>query len=115
MKGILAAAAIALCAFAASAQDREMNSSAENIIGQYFVSHEGENSRVRVFKDTDGTFKAQVKNADGTIANPGTDEDYFDLVFKDCRALESVRLPERLRKGCERLFNKYARLPRLYS
>lgn len=27
------------------------------------------------------TFKAQVKNADGTIANPGTDEEYFDLAF----------------------------------
>lgn len=29
------------------------------------------------------TFKAQVKNADGTIANPGTDEDYFDLAFNN--------------------------------
>nr|WP_308615980.1 FctA domain-containing protein [uncultured Enorma sp.] len=29
------------------------------------------------------TFKAQIKNADGTIANPGTDEDYFDLAFNN--------------------------------
>lgn len=29
------------------------------------------------------TFKAQVKNADGAIANPGTDEDYFDLAFNN--------------------------------
>ena len=71
MKGILAAAAIALCAFAASAQDREMNSSAENIIGQYFVSHEGENSRVRVFKDTDGTFKAQVTWVENRLDKDG--------------------------------------------
>ena len=27
------------------------------------------------------TFKAQVKNADGTIANPGSGEGYFDLQF----------------------------------
>lgn len=46
---------------------------------------------------------------------PDSVERVGDLVFKDCRALESVRLPERLREGCERLFNKYARLPRLYS
>lgn len=46
---------------------------------------------------------------------PDSVERVGNLVFKDCRALESVRLPERLREGCERLFNKYARLPRLYS
>lgn len=32
----------------------------DDIIGVYYVAHEGEESRVRVFRETDGTFSAQV-------------------------------------------------------
>ena len=38
------------------------------------------------------TFKAQVKNADGTIANPGTEEDYFDLAFNNDGVSDIVNL-----------------------
>lgn len=38
------------------------------------------------------TFKAQVKNADGTIANPATGEGYFDLAFNDQGVSTTVSL-----------------------
>ena len=61
MKRTLAILTAALCAvFLAAAQDSGLNASAENITGTYYVSHEGENSKVRIFRDTDGTFTAQV-------------------------------------------------------
>ncbi len=48
----------AVSAFALSAQD--MNSAADNIIGNYFTDYGGDESRIKVFKETDGTYKAQV-------------------------------------------------------
>ena len=61
MKKVLALAvcAISVC-FSSVAQERGMNISPDEIIGTYYVSHGGENSKVRVFKDKDGTFSAQV-------------------------------------------------------
>ena len=38
----------------------DLNSSADNIIGTYEVNHHGEVTRVSVFKNSDGTFTAQV-------------------------------------------------------
>lgn len=38
------------------------------------------------------TFKAQVKNADGTIANPASGEGYFDLAFNDQGVSTTVSL-----------------------
>ncbi|MBQ8838285.1 MAG: hypothetical protein IJ005_03085 [Bacteroidales bacterium] len=37
-----------------------LNASAESIIGEYEVRHQGELSHVKVTEDTDGTFRAQV-------------------------------------------------------
>ena len=37
-----------------------LNSSADSILGEYEVRHQGEYTKVRVTKDTDGTYKAQV-------------------------------------------------------
>ena len=37
-----------------------LNSSADSILGEYEVCHQGEYTKVRVTKDTDGTYKAQV-------------------------------------------------------
>ncbi len=48
----------AVTSIALSAQD--MNSSADNIIGTYFTDYGGDESRIKVFKAEDGTFKAQV-------------------------------------------------------
>ena len=61
MKKVLALAvcAISVC-FSSVAQERGLNISPDEIIGTYYVSHGGENSKVRVFKDKDGTFSAQV-------------------------------------------------------
>ena len=47
------------CLFSLSAQDR-LNSEADSILGEYEVRHQGEYTKVRVTKDTDGTYKAQV-------------------------------------------------------
>ena len=41
----------------AGAQEKSV---ADNIIGEYFVSHQGENSKVRIFKDLDDTYTVQV-------------------------------------------------------
>ena len=38
------------------------------------------------------TFKAQVKNADGTVANPASGEGYFDLAFNDQGVSTTVNL-----------------------
>ena len=37
-----------------------LNSSADSIIGEYEVNHQGEFTKVRVTKEDDGTYKAQV-------------------------------------------------------
>ena len=38
----------------------ELNSAADNIIGIYEVLHHGEATHVSVFKNTDGTYTAQI-------------------------------------------------------
>lgn len=38
----------------------DMNSKADNIIGDYLVDHKGEKSKVKVFKNADGSYTAQV-------------------------------------------------------
>ena len=61
MKGTLTALTLILCTpFLAAAQDAGMNGCAGNITGIYYVSHAGENSKVRVYQDTDGTFTART-------------------------------------------------------
>ncbi len=61
----------AFSAIGLSAQD--MNSSGDNIIGNYFTDYGGSESRIRIFKESDGTYKAQVfwcsdaKDRDGNI------------------------------------------------
>ncbi len=61
MKRILAAAVCFLCSLLiAAAQEGGLNSAATDITGTYLVAHEGENSRVKVFQDTDGTFSARI-------------------------------------------------------
>ena len=45
--------------FVMSAQE-DLNSSSDNIIGIYKVNHHGESSKVRVYKNNDGTYTAQV-------------------------------------------------------
>ncbi len=37
-----------------------LNSNADNIIGMYYVAHEGEESKVRFTKESDGTYTAQT-------------------------------------------------------
>ncbi len=38
----------------------DLNASSDNIIGNYLVEHKGEKSKVKVFKNADGTYTAQV-------------------------------------------------------
>ena len=38
----------------------DLNSSADNIIGNYDVNHHGESTKVTVYRNTDGTYTAQV-------------------------------------------------------
>ena len=45
--------------FVMSAQT-DLNSSADNILGIYSINHQGEPAKVRVFKETDGSYTAQV-------------------------------------------------------
>ena len=72
MKRTLAILTAALCAvFLAAAQDSGLNASAENITGTYYVSHEGENSKVRIFRETDGTFTAQVTWVENSLDGNG--------------------------------------------
>ncbi len=61
----------ALSAIGLSAQD--MNAADDNIIGNYFTDYGGSESRIRISKEADGTYKAQVywcsdaKDKDGNI------------------------------------------------
>ncbi len=43
-----------------TAAQTDLNSSADSIIGEYAVNHQGEFTKVRVTKEDDGTYKAQV-------------------------------------------------------
>ena len=45
--------------FVMSAQN-PLNFEADAILGEYEVIHQGENTKVRITKDTDGTYRAQV-------------------------------------------------------
>ena len=42
------------------AQELPVNSDPDGITGTYFVPHEGENSKVRIYAAQDGSFTAQV-------------------------------------------------------
>ncbi len=48
----------ALSAIGLNAQD--MNAAADNIVGTYFTDYGGSESRIRITKEADGTYKAQV-------------------------------------------------------
>lgn len=41
-------------------QAEDPNSAADNIIGTYLVDHKGEKSKVKIFKNADGSYTAQV-------------------------------------------------------
>ena len=61
MKSTISAALFVLgLGLTAASQENGLNVSAEEIIGTYYVSHGGENSKVRIFRDSDGTFTARV-------------------------------------------------------
>ncbi len=49
---------VAVSALGLSAQD--MNSAADNIVGNYWTDYGGDESRIRISKNADGTYKAQV-------------------------------------------------------
>lgn len=59
MKLVSLFAAVLLASFSAMAQNG-LNDDAESITGIYKVVHKGENTKVAVTRDTDGTFTAQV-------------------------------------------------------
>lgn len=42
------------------AQNEDPNTAGDNIIGNYYVDHRGEISKVKVYKASDGTYSAQV-------------------------------------------------------
>ena len=56
--GYLAAPEASLTETSASAEDP--NAAGDNIIGDYLVDHKGEKSKVKVFKNADGSYTAQV-------------------------------------------------------
>ncbi len=72
MKRIILSIFVAACAALGTAA-QDMNAAADNIIGEYFTDYGGEDSRIRITKDSDGTYKAQVfwcevtKDAKGNI------------------------------------------------
>lgn len=45
---------------AENAQGDDLNASADNIVGTYLVDHKGEKSKVKISKNTDGSYTAQV-------------------------------------------------------
>ena len=86
-----------------------MNSKADNIIGEYLVDHKGEKSKVKVFKNADGSYTAQVfwvqnrtekdgsvrkdsKNPDKSLRNVDCDK---IVIFKGLK----YPLPQRLQDG----------------
>ena len=61
MKRTISAALFVLgLGLTAAAQENGLNVSAEEIIGTYYVSHGGENSKVRIYAAQDGSFTAQI-------------------------------------------------------
>ena len=71
--GCLAAPETSLTETSASAEDP--NAAGDNIIGDYLVDHKGEKSKVKVFKNADGSYTAQVfwvqnrTEKDGSVRN----------------------------------------------
>lgn len=59
MKHFIAGIALALF-YAVPMPAQNTNGSADNIVGNYFVSHEGEDSKVTVTGHGDGTYQARV-------------------------------------------------------
>ena len=58
MKKIIFTLMCALMALSANAQD--LNSKGDNILGEYFSLKDGSKSKIRITKEADGTYKAQV-------------------------------------------------------
>ena len=56
---ILSAVYAVLCIGSIAAQEK-LNENEDNVIGEYLVSHQGEESKIRVTKNDDGTFTGQV-------------------------------------------------------
>lgn len=56
----IALASLLLALIPSKAQTKLNNDSADNIVGTYFTSHGGEDSRIAVTKSADGTYMAQV-------------------------------------------------------
>lgn len=57
--------AAAVCPLTSSAADKVVktpadNSKADAIVGDYFISHKGEESKVRFSRNSDGTYKCQI-------------------------------------------------------
>ena len=61
MKKIFFTLMCALMVLSANAQD--LNSKGDNIIGEYLSLKDGSKSKIRITKEDDGTYKAQVINA----------------------------------------------------
>lgn len=60
------------CAMAAGmAQEKGSNDIPDSITGNYFVKHGGEDSKVKVFKQKDGTYCAQVYWLQNKLDNNG--------------------------------------------
>ena len=58
MKKIIFTLMCALMVLSANAQD--LNSKGDNILGEYFSLKDGSKSKIRITKEADGTYKAQV-------------------------------------------------------
>ena len=72
MKGFLLTLVCFFCMITSVfAQEKGSNSIADCIIGKYFVEHGGEDSKVNVFKNDDGTYSAQVYWVKNRLDNNG--------------------------------------------
>ena len=61
MKHFLTVCVLSVASAWISVESQEtLNSNADNIIGMYYVAHEGEESKVRFTKVSDGTYTAQT-------------------------------------------------------
>lgn len=58
-KLILTIICVVASACAMTAQN-VLNAEADSIVGEYETSHQGEHTKIRVTKDTDGTYRAQL-------------------------------------------------------
>ena len=75
MRRILFSAALFFAVLSALpvSEQESLNSQADNIVGLYYVSYDGEESKVRFTKEADGTYRAQTvwvkdcRDADGNV------------------------------------------------